>query len=84
MNGGLYLKLTSKSSSFLLCWCYSVFSLSSHALDDNRSSAGSSCDSPAEVGTNTDSPVSLSDPRSPFLPVDLAAKLPIDWEAEVC
>ncbi|NXK51780.1 F122A protein, partial [Chauna torquata] len=52
--------------------------LSSHALDDNRSSAGSSCDSPAEVGTNTDSPVSLSDSRSPFLPVDLTAKLPID------
>uniref|UniRef100_A0A663MJ78 Family with sequence similarity 122B n=2 Tax=Athene cunicularia TaxID=194338 RepID=A0A663MJ78_ATHCN len=52
--------------------------LSSHALDDNRSSAGSSCDSPAEVSTNTDSPVSLSDSRSPFLPVDLTAKLPIN------
>ncbi|XP_068871271.1 P2R1A-PPP2R2A-interacting phosphatase regulator 1 isoform X3 [Aphelocoma coerulescens] len=52
--------------------------LSSHALDDNRSSAGSSCDSPAEVGTSTDSPVSLSDSRSPFLPVDLTAKLPMD------
>ncbi|XP_059680251.1 P2R1A-PPP2R2A-interacting phosphatase regulator 1 isoform X2 [Gavia stellata] len=52
--------------------------LSSHALDDNRSSAGSSCDSPAEVGTNTDSAVSLSDSRSPFLPVDLTAKLPIN------
>ncbi|KAF2975831.1 hypothetical protein EK904_008888, partial [Melospiza melodia maxima] len=47
--------------------------LSSHALDDNRSSAGSSCDSPAEAGTSTDSPVSLSDSRSPFLPVDLMA-----------
>ncbi|EOA98211.1 Protein FAM122A, partial [Anas platyrhynchos] len=56
----------------------SVGCLSSHALDDNRSSAGSSCDSPAEVSTNTDSPVSLSDSRSPFLPVDLTAKLPID------
>ncbi|XP_048815611.1 P2R1A-PPP2R2A-interacting phosphatase regulator 1 isoform X4 [Lagopus muta] len=52
--------------------------LSAHALDDNRSSAGSSCDSPAEAGTSTDSPVSLSDSRSPFLPVDLTAKLPID------
>ncbi|XP_032928330.1 P2R1A-PPP2R2A-interacting phosphatase regulator 1 isoform X1 [Catharus ustulatus] len=52
--------------------------LSSHALDDNRSSAGSSCDSPAEVGTSTDSPVSLSDSRSPFLPVDLMAKLPMN------
>ncbi|KAM6354218.1 P2R1A-PPP2R2A-interacting phosphatase regulator 1 isoform 4-T4 [Alca torda] len=52
--------------------------LSSHALDDTRSSAGSSCDSPAEVGTSTDSPVSLSDSRSPFLPVDLTAKLPIN------
>ncbi|XP_025966790.2 P2R1A-PPP2R2A-interacting phosphatase regulator 1 isoform X3 [Dromaius novaehollandiae] len=52
--------------------------LSSHGLDDNRSSASSSCDSPAEVGTNTDSPVSLSDSRSPFLPVDLTAKLPIN------
>ncbi|XP_066038192.1 P2R1A-PPP2R2A-interacting phosphatase regulator 1 isoform X3 [Chamaea fasciata] len=52
--------------------------LSSHALDDNRSSAGSSCDSPAEVGTSTDSPVSLSDSRSPFLPVDLVAKLPMN------
>ncbi|NWX56302.1 F122A protein, partial [Promerops cafer] len=52
--------------------------LSSHALDDNRSSAGSSCDSPAEAGTSTDSPVSLSDSRSPFLPVDLVAKLPMN------
>ncbi|NWW41027.1 F122A protein, partial [Panurus biarmicus] len=52
--------------------------LSSHTLDDNRSSAGSSCDSPAEVGTSTDSPVSLSDSRSPFLPVDLMAKLPMN------
>ncbi|XP_072785172.1 P2R1A-PPP2R2A-interacting phosphatase regulator 1 isoform X4 [Taeniopygia guttata] len=52
--------------------------LSSHALDDNRSSAGSSCDSPAEAGTSTDSPVSLSDSRSPFLPVDLMAKLPMN------
>ncbi|NXY05785.1 F122A protein, partial [Pteruthius melanotis] len=52
--------------------------LSSHALDDNRSSAGSTCDSPAEVGTSTDSPVSLSNSRSPFLPVDLTAKLPMD------
>ncbi|NXX23394.1 F122A protein, partial [Podargus strigoides] len=52
--------------------------LSSHALDDNRSSAGSSCDSPAEVGTNTDSPVSLSDSSSPFSPVDLTVKLPIN------
>ncbi|NXG53498.1 F122A protein, partial [Psilopogon haemacephalus] len=52
--------------------------LSSHVLDDNRSSAGSSCDSPAEVGTSTDSPVSLSDSTSPFLPVDLTAKLPIN------
>ncbi|POI31540.1 hypothetical protein CIB84_004709 [Bambusicola thoracicus] len=52
--------------------------LSAHALDDNRSSAGSSCDSPAEAGTSTGSPVSLSDSRSPFLPVDLTAKLPID------
>ncbi|XP_063280789.1 P2R1A-PPP2R2A-interacting phosphatase regulator 1-like isoform X3 [Prinia subflava] len=52
--------------------------LSSHALDDNRSSAGSSCDSPAEVGTSTDSPVSLSNSRSLFLPVDLMAKLPMN------
>ncbi|XP_051640851.1 P2R1A-PPP2R2A-interacting phosphatase regulator 1 isoform X3 [Manacus candei] len=52
--------------------------LSPHALDDNRSSAGSSCDSPAEVGTSTDSPVSLSDSRSPFLPVDLTTKLPMN------
>ncbi|NXY21691.1 F122A protein, partial [Atrichornis clamosus] len=52
--------------------------LSSHALDDNRSSAGSSCDSPAEVGTSTGSPVSLSDSRSPFLAVDLTAKLPLN------
>ncbi|KFV70191.1 Protein FAM122A, partial [Dryobates pubescens] len=52
--------------------------LSSHALDDNRSSAGSSCDSPAEVGTSTDSPGSLSDSRSPFSPVDLTAKFPLD------
>ncbi|XP_021261865.1 protein FAM122A isoform X3 [Numida meleagris] len=52
--------------------------LSSHALDDNRSSAGSSCDSPAEAGTSASSPGSLSDSRSPFLPVDLTAKLPID------
>ncbi|XP_068813429.1 P2R1A-PPP2R2A-interacting phosphatase regulator 1 isoform X2 [Struthio camelus] len=52
--------------------------LSSRGLDDNRSSAGSSCDSPAEVGTNTGSPVSLSDSRSPFVPVDLTAKLPIN------
>ncbi|NP_001026289.1 uncharacterized protein LOC422237 [Gallus gallus] len=52
--------------------------LSAHTLDDNRSSAGSSCDSPAEAGASTGSPVSLSDSRSPFLPVDLTAKLPID------
>lgn len=52
--------------------------LSVHTLDDNRSSAGSSCDSPAEAGASTGSPVSLSDSRSPFLPVDLTAKLPID------
>ncbi|XP_072191690.1 P2R1A-PPP2R2A-interacting phosphatase regulator 1 isoform X3 [Excalfactoria chinensis] len=52
--------------------------LLAHALDDNRSSAGSSCDSPAEAGASTGSPVSLSDSRSPFLPVDLTAKLPID------
>ncbi|XP_068007856.1 P2R1A-PPP2R2A-interacting phosphatase regulator 1 isoform X2 [Melanerpes formicivorus] len=52
--------------------------LSSHALDDNRSSAGSSCDSPAAVGTSTDSPVSPSDSRSPFIPVDLTAKFPLD------
>ncbi|NXX93190.1 F122A protein, partial [Centropus bengalensis] len=52
--------------------------LSSHALDDNRSSAGSSCASPAEGGTSTDSPVSLSDSRSSFLPVDLTAKLPMN------
>uniref|UniRef100_A0A8C9G0Q1 Family with sequence similarity 122B n=1 Tax=Pavo cristatus TaxID=9049 RepID=A0A8C9G0Q1_PAVCR len=50
----------------------------SHTLDDNRSSAGSSCDSPAEAGASTGSPVSLSDSRSPFVPVDLTAKLPID------
>lgn len=58
--------------------------LSAHTLDDNRSSAGSSCDSPAEAGASTGSPVSLSDSRSPFLPVDLTAKLPIDWEANIC
>ncbi|XP_015715821.1 protein FAM122A isoform X5 [Coturnix japonica] len=52
--------------------------LLAHTLDDNRSSAGSSCDSPAEAGASTGSPVSLSDSRSPFLPVDLTAKLPID------
>ncbi|NXI38159.1 F122A protein, partial [Galbula dea] len=66
-------KSTSCFISLLLC-----FSLSSHALEDNRSSADSSCDSPAAVSTNTDSPVSLSDSRSPFLPVDLTAKLPIN------
>lgn len=58
--------------------------LLAHTLDDNRSSAGSSCDSPAEAGASTGSPVSLSDSRSPFLPVDLTAKLPIDWEANIC
>ncbi|XP_065585495.1 P2R1A-PPP2R2A-interacting phosphatase regulator 1 isoform X2 [Cyrtonyx montezumae] len=52
--------------------------LPSHALDDNRSSAGSSCDSPAEAGASSGSPASLSDSRCPFLPVDLTAKLPID------
>uniref|UniRef100_A0A7M4EKR0 Protein FAM122A-like n=1 Tax=Crocodylus porosus TaxID=8502 RepID=A0A7M4EKR0_CROPO len=48
--------------------------LSSHILDDNRNSAGSSCDSPGDVDTTTDSPASLPDSRSPFLPVDLTAK----------
>ncbi|XP_025071258.1 protein FAM122A isoform X5 [Alligator sinensis] len=49
--------------------------LSSHTLDDNRNSAGSSCDSPGDVDTTTDSPASLPDSRSPFLPVDLTMDL---------
>ncbi|NXJ09097.1 F122A protein, partial [Odontophorus gujanensis] len=52
--------------------------LPSCAPDDNRSSAGSSCDSAAEAGASSGSPASLSDSRCPFLPVDLKVKLPID------
>ncbi|XP_065413424.1 P2R1A-PPP2R2A-interacting phosphatase regulator 1-like isoform X3 [Chrysemys picta bellii] len=50
--------------------------LTSGTLDGNLSSAGSSCDSPAEVVTTRDSPASLSNSRSQFKPIDFSAKLP--------
>uniref|UniRef100_A0A8C0GME2 Protein FAM122A n=1 Tax=Chelonoidis abingdonii TaxID=106734 RepID=A0A8C0GME2_CHEAB len=50
--------------------------LTSGTLDGNQSSAGSSCDSPAEVVTIRDSPASLSNSRSQFKPIDFSAKLP--------
>ncbi|KAM7159737.1 LOW QUALITY PROTEIN: P2R1A-PPP2R2A-interacting phosphatase regulator 1-like [Macrochelys suwanniensis] len=50
--------------------------LTSGTLDGNQSSAGSSCDSPAEVVTTRDSPASLSSSRSQFKPIDFSAKLP--------
>ncbi|XP_053895155.1 P2R1A-PPP2R2A-interacting phosphatase regulator 1-like isoform X1 [Malaclemys terrapin pileata] len=50
--------------------------LTSGTLDGNQSSAGSSCDSPAEVVTTRDSPASLSNSRSQFKPIDFSAKLP--------
>ncbi|XP_074863545.1 P2R1A-PPP2R2A-interacting phosphatase regulator 1-like isoform X3 [Carettochelys insculpta] len=50
--------------------------LTSGTVDGNRSSAGSSCDSPADGGTTSDSPASLSNSRSQFKPIDFTAKLP--------
>ncbi|KAM9126800.1 P2R1A-PPP2R2A-interacting phosphatase regulator 1-like isoform 5-T5 [Pangshura tecta] len=50
--------------------------LTSGTLDGNQSSAGSSCDSPAEIVTTRDSPASLSNSRSQFKPIDFSAKLP--------
>ncbi|XP_006115490.2 P2R1A-PPP2R2A-interacting phosphatase regulator 1-like isoform X2 [Pelodiscus sinensis] len=50
--------------------------LTSGILDGNQSSAGSSCDSRAEVGITRDSPASLSNSRSQFKPIDFTAKLP--------